>query len=90
MGDEGEVVECTPIPGKHLCHKPMAPVCCHDTTDPQYPQLPDCSRGIFWTDSVDQIAAQFGIDPRVLCEYNNMTNCNALSFRCSALAIPIH
>jgi hypothetical protein len=42
-----------------------------------------------WTDSADQIAAQFGIDPKVLCKYNNMTNCNALSFRCSALAIPI-
>jgi hypothetical protein len=85
MGDEGEVVECTPIPGKHLCHKPMAPVCYHDTL-----QLPDCGQGIFWTDSVDQIAAQFGIDPKRLCEYNNMTNCSALSFRCSALAIPIH
>jgi hypothetical protein len=43
-----------------------------------------------WSDSVDKIGAQFGVSPKRLCEYNNMTNCNALSFRCSALAIPVH
>jgi hypothetical protein len=42
-----------------------------------------------WTDSIDQIAAQFGVDPKKLCAYNNITNCSVFSFRCSALAIPV-
>jgi hypothetical protein len=42
-----------------------------------------------WADSIDQIEAQFGVDPKKLCAYNNMTNCSALNFRCSAVAIPV-
>jgi hypothetical protein len=42
-----------------------------------------------WTDSIDQIAAQFGVDPKKLCAYNNITDCSAIGFRCNALAIPV-
>jgi hypothetical protein len=59
----------------------MAPICsegdCQNNPTP------------LWADSIDQIAAQFGVDPKQLCAYNNMTNCSALNFRCSAVAIPV-
>jgi hypothetical protein len=47
------------------------------------------SQTIVWSDTVYQIAQQFGVDPDRLCVYNNMTNCSDLAFRCSALAIPV-
>jgi hypothetical protein len=76
-----EVANCTPTPGEHICHKPQAPVCQYTNRS----VLPVCDQ----TDSVDSIAAQFGVDPKRLCKFNNLTNCSQFSAWCSALKIPV-
>jgi hypothetical protein len=83
-------IECTPVPGEHLCHKPLPPV------------GPDgcwMERGCLWEDSVYQIAQQFGVDWEDLCALNQMKNCSAecalpgveciLNYGGSALRIPV-
>jgi hypothetical protein len=62
----------------------------------QNPVLSGCTKSsngssfiMVWSDTVYQIAQQFGVDPDRLCVYNNMTNCSDLAFGCSALAIPV-
>jgi hypothetical protein len=70
--------ECTPQPGKALCHKPVfGPGSASD-------------KGGGVTDTVDDIAAQFGIDPTGLCAVNKLRNCSALYWGGSALVIPIN
>jgi hypothetical protein len=85
-------VNCTPVPGKYICHKPLPPIsngtpsvsCCKDAASP-YPCT--CFN---WTDSVYEIAQRFGIvDWKVLCKFNNMANCSALNSEGSALKIPV-
>ena len=74
------VLHCTPVPGEHICHKPLPPVY-KDPTDPHNP---------LWLDSVYQIAQHFGVEWRALCAYNQMKNCSAVNYACgSALKIPV-
>jgi hypothetical protein len=39
---------------------------------------------------VYNIAAQLGVDPKRLCEYNNLANCSEISGWCGALKIPVN
>jgi LysM repeat protein len=67
--------ECTPQPGRVLCHKPV--------------YGPGSAGYSGWTDTVDDIAAEFGIDPELLCAVNQLKNCSAWYWEGSALVIPI-
>jgi LysM repeat protein len=72
--------QCTPVPGKHLCHKPLVAVGTHYGP----------SGFLFnWTDSIDNIAAQFGVDPKRLCKFNNLANFSQISGMCGGLKIPV-
>jgi hypothetical protein len=76
-----QVANCTPTPGEYICHKPQAATGAHyDKTGVHYN----------WTDSVDNIAEQFGLDPHELCAFNNLSNCSEFSLWCSALKIPVN
>jgi hypothetical protein len=85
-------VKCTPVPGEHICHKPLPPVppsngsiwwCAAPGSHSKVP--PDC----LWEDSVYQIAQQFGVDWKDLCAFNKMENCSVLEFSGNALKIPV-
>jgi hypothetical protein len=83
--------ECIPTPGQHLCHRPLPPI--RNTSCPcEHPWLPikcaSCNPWL-WTDTVDQIAQQFGVSSEALCIANNMKNCSKLASWCTALKIPI-
>jgi hypothetical protein len=65
-----EIAHCTPTPGKHMCHKPLAP-----------------TYGV-WADTVDQIAEQFGLDPKELCKLSGLKNCSTFC-QYSAFKIPV-
>jgi hypothetical protein len=69
--------ECTPIPGKHLCHKPMPG---------NWSQAGDHD---YWGDTIDDIAAKFGVDSAHLCSVNNLVNCSAFYWEGSSVVIPI-
>ena len=71
-----ELVQCTPEPGKHICHKLLPPIYNHTSGD------------VLWTDTVDQVAEMFGVNPVTLCKYNQIKNCSAVCFL-SALKIPV-
>jgi hypothetical protein len=62
--------QCIPEPGKHICHRPLAPIG-------------------NWTDTVDQIAAEFGLDPDRLCTLNKLANCSEFDWVISAFKIPV-
>jgi hypothetical protein len=77
-----DYIECIPTPGQHLCHRPLPPIrntSCRTTS---------CNPWL-WTDSVDQIAQQFGVSSEALCIANEMKNCSKLGWWCTALKIPI-
>jgi hypothetical protein len=71
-----ELVQCTPEPGKHICHKLLPPI------------QNSSGYNILWTDTVDQVAARFGVSATRLCELNKMKNCSKICFL-SALKIPV-
>jgi hypothetical protein len=66
------VAQCTPVPGKYLCHKPLAP----RWGDPE------------WTDTIDQIASRFGVDPNEVCKLSQLANCSVFC-QFSAFKIPV-
>jgi hypothetical protein len=70
-----QLVQCTPEPGKHICHKPIFPV----LNASGYP---------IWTDTVDQIARRFGVDAKALCALNELKNCSSFCWF-SAFKIPV-
>jgi hypothetical protein len=77
-------VQCTPVPGEYMCHKPIQPVGPNGCGD-IYPSAGPC----FWEDSVYQIAQQFGVGWKDLCALNQMKNCSVLQLSGSALKIPV-
>jgi hypothetical protein len=79
--------ECTPVPGEHICHKPLPPVGPDGCGTPYGTRVPTAP--CLWEDSVYQIAQQFGVDWKALCALNQMKNCSELDYVAASLKIPV-